>query len=118
MKKLPTTKALMLLAILCITSVGYSQTKVTSGVEEEGELTYVLTRELSESEQLALLKEELEGTYEIQISIPDYHPLITMDMMQQIKEARLPKTQNTIQWDQYTTIVVYPLNMDVQTSHD
>lgn len=95
-------------------SVSYGQTRMPNAVEAES--NQPVQKELTPAEETQALLAALEGTYEIQVSQQGYHPLITKDMLDTIAAARLPEDNATIEWDQYTTIIVFPGSAILQDS--
>jgi hypothetical protein len=56
------------------------------------------------------LKKELEGTFSIQISQADYHILYTKELFETIKNSRKATETVQLNWDSYTTIIIFPLS--------
>lgn len=52
--------------------------------------------------------QEIEGTYTIDYNLMNYSVLRTEDLFNAIEGARLPEVNATFEWDQYTSITVFP----------
>ncbi len=55
------------------------------------------------------LKKSLDGTYQVEISKPDYQVLYTRDLLETIKDFRKEIEDVDIQWNQYVKIRIYSL---------
>lgn len=53
------------------------------------------------------LLHELEGSFRIEYSQPNYQILYTGPMLERIKAERKDSEEVRIQWDSYTTIIIY-----------
>ena len=62
-----------------------------------------LKKELS----LPELKSSLEGSYRIEFSQANYQIVYSRDLLETIKNSRKEFEDVTLQWDQFTTIIIY-----------
>lgn len=69
-----------------------------------------ISPELTDSEKVKELLSSLEGTFEIEFSIPNYGINYTLPLLETIRNSRLQNENATIEWDQFTTITVFPLS--------
>jgi hypothetical protein len=59
---------------------------------------------------LASLRKELEGTFSVEITQPNYQILYTENLLEAIKTNREATSVFRLTWDAYTTIVIFPLS--------
>lgn len=60
----------------------------------------------NEKDQLHKLMVEMEGSYQFQISKPDYSPVVSLELLDRIQKSRLENENSTIVLDQYISILV------------
>ena len=97
-------------ALACLTSTSViAQTKelYSPQVVTESALSNNLTPELSDAQITKNLYAELEGTFQVIISDPNYQVLYTREMLETIKSSRLPDQNVHINWDQFTSILIF-----------
>lgn len=110
------TKTLLTGAILLISAAVFSQEKQNH--QYVGEQQTVVQPLQSDAQKTKALRDELQGTYEFEISSAGYNPLITLDMLEQIRSSRLESTNAYIHWDDHTTIVVFPRTVIEQVENE
>jgi len=59
---------------------------------------------------LASLRKELEGTFSVEITQPNYQILYTENLLEAIKANRKATDIFRLTWDAYTTIVIFPVS--------
>jgi hypothetical protein len=60
----------------------------------------------NERDQLHKLMVEMEGSFQFQISKPDYSPVVSLELLDRIQKSRLENENSTIVLDQYITILI------------
>ena len=63
----------------------------------------------SDPEVINTLLAQLEGTYEVETSIPDYRVNFTRILLETIKSSRQPDVEVLLEWDEFTTIIIKPI---------
>ncbi len=95
------------LACLTTTTVNAQTKEIYNPQVTESTESNDLTPELSDAQITKSLYEELEGTFQIIISNPEYKVLYTRAMLETIKSSRLPDQNVHIAWDEFTTILIF-----------
>jgi hypothetical protein len=103
---------LNLIVIICTAtaSLANAQSKEIHGpqVMTETGANSALTPELSDPQLVKALFLELDGTYQINISQPNYQILYSRDLLETIRSSRLLDENAIVEWDAYTTIIIFP----------
>lgn len=72
--------------------------------------TSTATGILAQEPDLFSLRQELEGTFSVEITQPNYQILYTENLLEAIKVNRKATDTFRLTWDAYTTIVIFPVS--------
>lgn len=102
-------KLILLCVVICAitcTNIAFSQEKIKKNNQISQNNQAYSHSVITEKEQYNSLFEELEGTFQFQITKEDYKPLLSYDLLSQINAARTAETDVYIPVDPFIKIFV------------
>lgn len=101
-----TTRSLLIVVFLASGTCLFAQTR--QEIPQKAIEPSALLPEQSDVQITKSLYNELEGTYEVIFSNPDHHVLYTRTFLETIKSSRSLDDIVTIQWDEFTSVNIFP----------